>query len=283
MKNYKKFIIQTEPFAADLVSGVLWELNISGIAQEDNSLTVFAEKDSGISKASIESLLSKLIDEKVISSFSVYEKIIEDKNWNEEWEKNRQVVKVSEKIIIKPTFKDYKKRNDEIVITIDPKMSFGTGTHESTKLILLLLEKFDLTGKKILDVGSGTGILSIAAIKLGAKSAVAVDIDEWCYDNCIENCKLNNVSEYVKVIKGNVDDIAQNDFDIVLANIQKNILLEIAAEIKKRVNEKGIIILSGILLKDEDEIIKHFKLYGLEMIEKETMNEWVALVLKATS
>ncbi|GBD88322.1 ribosomal protein L11 methyltransferase [bacterium BMS3Abin03] len=279
MKKFKEFIVKTEPFTVDLVSSVLWEYDIAGINEQENLLIVFADENSLTNKAILESALSKLADEKVINSFTVDEKIIEDKNRNEEWEKGREVIKISNKIIIKPSFKDYTAKDDEIVITIDPKISFGTGGHESTKLILLLLEKYINGGEKILDVGSGTGILSIAAIKLGAASSVAVDIDEWCYDNCVENCKLNSVDKQVDIIKGKIDDVSQNNFDLVLANIQKNILLYIAQEIRVKVKKNGVVILSGLLLRDEDEIVKHYQSLGLKFLEKEIMNEWLAVVL----
>jgi len=194
-----------------------------------------------------------------------------------------EVIEVTDRIVIKPTFRTYPKTENKIIIEIDPKMSFGTGAHESTKLILLLLEKYVEGGEKILDVGSGTGVLSIAAIKLGAASSVAVDIDEWCYDNCLENCKLNSVDKQVDVIKGKIDDVSQNNFDLVLANIQKNILLYIAQKISTKVNKNGIVILSGLLLRDEDEIVEQYQSIGFKLIARKIMNEWIAIVFRWNS
>ena len=158
-------------------------------------------------------------------------------------------------------------------------MSFGTGEHESTKLALRLMEKHVKGNEKVLDVGSGTGILSIAAIKLGAAYAVAVDNDPLCYQNCTENCTLNNVEKRIKIVEEEIGVILEADFDLVLANIQKNILLLISEKIKAKLKKNGIVVLSGLLLKDEPEIINHYQSLGFKLIEKKVMGEWIALVL----
>jgi len=169
----------------------------------------------------------------------------------------------------------------EIVLTIDPKMSFGTGEHQSTELIIKLLEKYVRPGICLLDVGSGTGILSIAAIKLGAAEAVAVDNDERCYENCKENCKLNSVTGKMKIVKGEISDIKKNNYDLIIANIQKDVLLDIADQIIEKLKPKGIAILSGLLMKDEKDIEQHYTETGFEPVETESMDEWIALVLMA--
>ena len=202
MKSYIVFKISSKPFLPDVLSGLLWELNIEGITENDEHLIVFANEESNINEETVKELLNNLVAENVIKEFSVKSKNLEEKNWNELWEKSREVIRISERIVIKPTFKGYESKEDEIVISLDPKMSFGTGEHESTKLVLQLLEKHISGNEKILDVGSGTGILSIASVKLGAPFAIAVDSDEWCYENCRENCKLNNVNDSIKIIHG---------------------------------------------------------------------------------
>jgi len=203
------------------------------------------------------------------------------KNWNELWEKGREVIRVSDKFVIKPTFKEYKALPGEIVLTIDPKMSFGTGEHQSTKLIIKLLEKYVRPGMRLLDVGSGTGILSIAAIKLGAAKAVAVDNDERCYENCIENCELNSVTGKVKIVKGEISDIKKDNFDLIIANIQKDVLLNIADQIIEKLKPDGITILSGLLVKDEKDIEQQYIKTGFEIVEIKLMDDWIAMVLMA--
>jgi ribosomal protein L11 methyltransferase len=221
----------------------------------------------------------KLKNENFIESFRVEKEILEDKNWNEEWEKSREVIRISDRIVIKPTFKNYSAKENEIVLTIDPKMSFGTGEHQTTKLILQLLEDTVKPGIKVLDVGSGTGILAIASIKLGASKAVAVDSDEICLDNCNENCSLNQVVDSVKILTGEIDAVNENDFDLILANIQKNVLIEIAEKLKSRLNKNGFVILSGLLDSDFDVIRNKYYSIGFEIRRIEKEDEWIALVL----
>ncbi len=231
------FKISSVPFLSDILSGLLWELDITGVTENDDIVTAFAAEDSPVNEEMINGLLNKLVAQNVIEEFLVTREILEEKNWNELWEKSREVIRISERIVIKPSFKEYESKEDEIVITLDPKMSFGTGEHESTKLALRLIEKYVKGNEKVLDVGSGTGVLSIAAIKLGAANAVAVDNDSWCYQNCAENCALNDVAESIKVVEGEIGIIPEDDFDLVLANIQKNILLLISEKIKAKLKK----------------------------------------------
>ena len=280
MKSYKVFRISSLPFLPDILSGLLWELEITGITENDDMVIAYTAEDSTVNEEMISGLLEKLVTQNVIEEFSVKEEIIEEKNWNELWEKSREVIHISERIVIKPTFKEYESKEDEIVITLDPKMSFGTGEHESTKLALQLMEKYVKGNENVLDVGSGTGILSIAAIKMGAAYAAAVDNDPLCYQNCTENCTLNDVVEKMKVFEGEIDLIPENDFGLVLANIQKNILLLTSEKIKAKLKKNGIVVLSGLLLKDEKEIISHYKSIGFKFIEKKVMNDWIAIVFE---
>jgi ribosomal protein L11 methyltransferase len=281
MKKYNVFKIYSNPFQPDIISGLLWELNISGITEEVNHLIVFADEAANVSEERIKMYLEKLKSEYLLNDFSIVGESLSDKNWNELWEKGREIIRVSDKIVIKPTFKDYKAEPGETVLTIDPKMSFGTGEHESTKLIIKLLEKHIRLGMRLLDVGSGTGILSIAAIKLGAADAMALDNDERCYENCMENCELNSVTSEVKIVKGVISDIKNNNFDLILANIQKDVLLNIADHIKDKIKPNGIAIISGLLMKDEKDIKQHYTEIGFKVLETESMNEWIALVLVA--
>jgi ribosomal protein L11 methyltransferase len=280
LKSYKIFRISSLPFLPDILSGFLWELEITGVTENDDIVIAYAAEDSPVNEEMISRLLEKLIAQNVIEEFSVKEEITEEKNWNELWEKSREVIRISERIVIKPKFKDYESKENEIIITLDPKMSFGTGEHESTKLALQLMEKYVKGNENVLDVGSGTGVLSIAAIKMGAAYAIAVDNDPWCYQNCAENCALNNVVERTNVVEGEIDIIPGKDFDMVLANIQKNILLIISEKIKAKIKKGGIVVLSGLLLKDEKEIISHYKSIGFKFIEKKVMNDWIAIVFE---
>lgn len=280
MKYYKEFVVSSEPFIPEIISSVLWQLEITGVSEEVNCIKVFAEGSSTLSSEDLSNELEKLVAQKVLLNYIVEENLIEDKNWNEEWEKSLNIIKVSDRIVVKPTFREYSKAAGEIVINIVPKMSFGTGEHQTTKLVIQLLEKYLEPGARLLDVGSGTGILSIVAVKLGAKSAVAVDNDEWCFENGNENCALNGVEEKIKIVLGEIKDIHESEFDLITANIQKNILILIAGEIKLKMNKKGMVILSGLLMNDEEDIVQIYKKFGFELVEKKQMDEWISLVMK---
>jgi len=280
MKRYKDFLVTAEPFNSEILTSIMWELDIEGLVEDVNCIHVYVNESGSVTIDNVKEELEKLKEQKLLLNYTVEETLIRDKNWNEEWEKTINVIQVSDKIIIKPTFRDYEKKGDEIVITIDPKMSFGTGEHQTTKLVLRLLEKYASAGQKMLDVGSGTGVLAIAALKLGASSAIAVDIDEWCFDNAKENCQLNNVTDSVDVRIGVIDDVKESGFDLITANIQKNILLEIGISIIEKVKTGGFVILSGLLDIDEDDIVKFYTAAGLEFLEKEQMDDWISLVFK---
>lgn len=277
MKTYKEFLITSEPFAPEMMSSVLWELNILGINEDVNCLKVFAV-DPELKESHVRSALQRLQDEKMIFNFNVELNVYEDQNWNEEWEKTINVIEVSDKIIIKPTFRQHEAKPGQLILTIDPKMSFGTGEHQTTRLCLLLIDKYIKPGVKMLDVGTGTAVLPIAAVKLGASHAIGIDNDEWCLDNGNENCQLNNVTESVDIRTGEIKDVTDMDFDLVVANIQKNVLLDIAFDIFVRIKPGGILILSGLLKEDEEDIKTAYSSLGLVFKETRVMEAWIALV-----
>ncbi|NWF49261.1 MAG: 50S ribosomal protein L11 methyltransferase [Ignavibacteriaceae bacterium] len=280
MKRFNKFIVSSEPFIPDLLESVLWELDIKGITEEENQLVVYSDENINSLYNSVKTLLEELKKNGIIRNFEITEELVEDKNWNEEWEKTITPIQVTDKIIITQTFHQYDPKPGQLILTIDPKMSFGTGEHQTTKLMLSMIEKYITGGERVLDVGSGSGVLAIASVKLGGSSAIAVDHDEWCLENAAENCKLNNVEKQVEVKLGEISSIKENNFDTILANIQKNVLMEIASEIATRVIENGVVILSGLLKEDENDIIDEYSKYGFSLLEKGEMDEWIVLVIK---
>ncbi len=276
MKSHKKFIIQTIPFNAELVGGLLWSLEIEGINETDNFLEAFASEESSVDLNEIRSLLENLKFNNLIESFTVLEEKIEEQNWNAEWEKSIGVIEVTDRLVIKPTFRDYNSKPGQIILQIDPKMSFGTGEHETTKLILKMLEKLDIKEKKVLDAGSGTGVLGIAAAKLGAGKVIAFDNDEWCKINGDENVILNELEEKVEIRFATIDQIPENEFDLVIANINKNILKDIYEDIIYKIAKGGTLILSGLLNTDKYEMINLYS-KKLKFIYSENLGEWIAL------
>ncbi|KUG26652.1 ribosomal protein l11 methyltransferase [hydrocarbon metagenome] len=277
MKKHKVFIVSSIPFNVDILSGLLWNLEIEGLTESENFLTVYANQESNVNEKILTTELKKFVRENLIESFEISADLIEEINWNEEWEKKFSPIEVTEKIVIKPSFKEVENANDKLVITIDPKMSFGTGEHETTKLVLQLLEETFNNHRKVLDVGSGTAVLAIAAAKMGAENVIAVDNDEWCLENGLENIRTNNVEKIVKVKLGEINSIEETGFDLILANINKNILIEIADDIYRKISASGDLILSGLLIQDEEDIKSAYTKKGFRFIQTKKLNEWIAL------
>jgi ribosomal protein L11 methyltransferase len=163
-------------------------------------------------------------------------------------------------------------------MTIDPKMSFGTGHHETTRLVARLLERHVSQGATVLDIGTGTGILAIAAIRLGGRSATGIDTDEWSFHNAMENIRLNHVEEEVSVFQCSLPDLPPfPGYDIVMANIQRNVILPLLPEMKLRLLPDGKILLSGLLQEEEQETVDALHTHGFRVIEELQEHEWIAI------
>lgn len=279
MNNYKQFNITSSPFNIDLISGLLWDLEILGINEFDNYLSVYVQEDSELTIEKIYDKLNSLVKQNFIENINVEQKSLDNKNWNEEWEKKINVIEVTDRIVIKPSFRNYEKKAGQIILEIDPKMSFGTGEHQTTKLVLMMLEKYILKNQKVLDLGSGTAVLSIAASKLGAGEVVAVDNDEWCFINGKENIERNKINN-IKLLNGTIDDVKENDFDLVMANINKNVLIKAKEKLYNKTSPNGLLILSGLLSNDKEEIKRQFTQLGLTAIEYQSLDEWITFVFK---
>lgn len=280
MKKYRQLNITTSPVNNEIISGLLWQFEITGINETDNGVIVFAEEESTNLKNDISGILQNAVKQKIIDQFEITEELLEAKNWNEDYEKQVRVIEVTDKLVIKPSFKDYTEKEDQIIIVIDPKMSFGTGEHQTTKLVMRFLEKYVKQGGRVLDVGSGTGVLAITAVKLGAVSAIGVDNDEWCLLNGNENVKANNLEKSVEIRLGELSNIQEENFDLVVANINKHILMDIAEQLTAKIKKTGFLILSGLLISDEYDIENRYSQLDLEFVEKTAMDEWMAFVYK---
>lgn len=282
-KIYYEVTIRTFPFTPELISGIVMLLELDGIEERENELVCYFEKFDENDYEFLNQALNNLRKESLIERFEIYQTTLEHKNWNEEWEKTIQPIRVSDKIVIKPSFREYQKQNDEIVITIDPKMSFGTGYHQSTRIMIRLIERNIKAGSKVLDVGTGTGILAIVCAKLGAEKVITCDNDEFVQENVIENFRNNGVEEKCSFVYGTIDQIAESNFDLILANIQKNTLIEIAEKIKEKIKINGLVILSGLILDDEKDINEKYTSLDFKLLEAEIEDEWLGLVFQSIS
>jgi ribosomal protein L11 methyltransferase len=200
-------------------------------------------------------------------------------NWNEEWEKNFEPVEVHNQLVIRAPFHE-KKTNFALEIIIMPKMSFGTGHHQTTRLMCLEMLGTDIKNKCVLDMGCGTGILAILAKKLGASRVVGIDIDEWSVENSLENCEMNDCKE-IELRKGDVR-LLKNDlvFDLILANINKNILKADLPTYANHLKQAGKIFLSGFFKTDASELKDIAGLNGLNFVSISSDDEWAMMVFE---
>lgn len=199
---------------------------------------------------------------------------IEPENWNQNWENNFEPITINDWCIIKAPFHNIQKKYT-LEITIIPKMSFGTGHHQTTYLMLQQMKEIDFDNKKVLDMGCGTGILAIAAKKLGANLVDGVDIEEWAYENAIENSEKNDVK--INFFLGDEKAIVNSDYDVILANINKNILLKQCSFYKNRITSNGVLLLSGLLSTDENEIITLYENEGFKYSKTYKKDNWICL------
>lgn len=199
-------------------------------------------------------------------------------NWNEEWEKNYDPIAVDELVYVRASFHESQPGfRHEIVI--NPKMSFGTGHHATTYQVLRLQGEIDHQGKRVLDVGSGTGILAIMAHLLGAKEVEAFDIDDWCVENGNENFDLNGLATRMGL--GTIRQVnPQGPFDIILANINKNVLLDELKIYSDLLISGGYLLLSGFYTEDIDDLVQEAKKHSLELLKTSSKDNWAALILQ---
>ena len=202
---------------------------------------------------------------------------IDEEDWANAWKKYYKPIKISDTVIIKPTWEEYKRENNEIVIEMDPGMAFGTGTHETTRMCAQLLEKYIKKGDAVIDIGCGTGILSIIAGKLGASHITAVDVDEVAVRVTKENCINNNVENLVNSFKGELKDIKTKKVDIVIANIIAAVIIDISDMIPKFLKEGGYFITSGIIKERKQDVIDIYTKLGFVHKTDLQMGEWVAI------
>lgn len=204
---------------------------------------------------------------------------IPKENWNEAWENNYEPIKVKDQVYVRATFHDPMPRFPYEIV-INPKMSFGTGHHETTSQIISLQLEIDHEDKKLLDIGTGTGILAIMANKLGASQVDATDIDDWCIENSLENFELNAV-DYGFVKQGTIKDLdIEGPYDIVLANINTNILLEEMAYYAALIVDEGFLLLSGFYDFDLEKIVSKANSLNLRLQKSVEENKWTAAIFQ---
>ena len=207
--------------------------------------------------------------------FTHTSEIIADQNWNEVWEQNYfEPLLIEEQVLIRAPFHTtYQEAPFQIII--NPRMAFGTGNHETTHLMISAILKMDLRNKKVLDMGCGSGILAIMASMKEASEVTAIDIDEWSFNNTLENAELNEVGN-IRVLLGDADLLTDQSFDVILANIQRNILLEDMKVYRQVLKPGGQLIMSGFYMSDLDAITEKAKELGLSLQSANERSNWCA-------
>ncbi len=205
---------------------------------------------------------------------------VREEDWANEWKKYYKPTKVGQKIVVKPTWEEYEEQDGDLIIELDPGMAFGTGTHETTSMCIRELEKYVDETKRVFDIGCGSGILAIAAAKLGAKEVVAGDLDEVAVKVSKENCEENNVSDKVIVKHGSLFEVVEGKADVIVANIIADIIKILAKDVSEFLTEDGVFISSGIILAKIDEVVEALEQNGFEIVEIIKLGEWSAIVSK---
>lgn len=204
--------------------------------------------------------------------------LVDDEDFAESWKKYYKPIKIGKRIIIKPTWEDYQAEVDDLIIELDPGMAFGTGTHETTYMCLEALESIVKPNDHIYDIGCGSGILGIAAAKLGAEKVIGIDIDPVCIDVSKENIKINNVEDKVQVYQGNLFDLVDDKVDLIVSNIIAEVIAGMVGDLNKYLKDDGIFIASGIILDKVELVEKALIENDMEILDSRKLREWACIV-----
>jgi ribosomal protein L11 methyltransferase len=272
--SYFEFDFKIDPIVPfrDVVLAYIEDLSFDSFEEYPGGLKAYTTEAS-LKPEFVLSLLEELRGE---ASIEVIRTEIETKNWNEEWEKNFNPIRVHDQILIHAPFHHIEESFPHRII-IEPKMSFGTGHHSTTWLMCEMILGLDLKDKVVLDMGSGTGVLAILAEQRGAKNIDAIDIDEWAFENCKENLERNNCSR-IQAYMGNADLLQGKSYDVILANINRNILVNDQTIYSSCLASGGEILLSGFYQSDIPIILSAFSNYDL--VKESEQNDWACLRLR---
>lgn len=269
--NYVEVEISTtDAVLRDIVTAELAEIGFESFTESEEGIKAYAQ-EAEFDGQRLETLLRAVFPH-AMPTYKV--QVIEQQNWNEEWEKNYEPVIIDDFCCLRASFHP-KPEGVELDILIDPKMSFGTGHHPTTVSVIRLMRDFDFAGKTVFDYGCGTGVLSIVAHKLGAKSITAIDIDEWSLENSEENFRKNGMEEFDLSTRP-LASFSNTQYDIILANINKNIILQSLADLAAISKPGTPILFSGFFTHDVPDISHAAAEYGFTYIKHISNNEWAA-------
>ncbi len=272
--------IHALPAYLETLSAFVFATRAQGIREEENGFTIFyAERDwTPETRQLLYDELQRLIPDFDESRWQI--QLRKNEDWLHNWKSHFKPFHLSETLVIQPDWEHYRPRSGETVLTIAPKMAFGTGHHESTQLCLFLMDDFLQPGMHVLDVGAGSGILSIYAKIKGADRVLGIDNDPVSVENARENLQLNGINSGVEFRVAQAQDVTAGDFDLVLANINRNILLQIAPRLRQATKAGGVLILSGILATDRSLITETFDREPFTLSGEKKKNEWIGLAFR---
>jgi len=274
MHTYTALTCRTDRATLDLLSALGQSLPITGILDEGDAITLYF--DTGALTPDVEATIREWIPIGVPAD--IERSNIDEQNWNAAFEQSLEPVRVAPNLVITQSWHPVEPHGpDDLIVVIDPKMAFGTGHHESTRLICLLLSRLNLVGLRVLDIGTGTGVLSIVACKRGAAYVEAIDNNEWAVENATENITVNRCTG-IDVRLGDVTAVTESDFDIILANIHRNVIMELLPTMAEKLARRpgASVLTSGILIDDYSSLVDAARMSGLHPVEEETENEWIA-------
>lgn len=304
--NWVEFSIKTTGQAVEAVSEILNRFGANGVAINDpndlknneqlswdyidESLRTTEEsiqikayypehEDTQLKIEEIRSAILNIREYIDIGEALIEIKTVCDEDWANEWKKHYKPFKIGSRITIKPSWEHIPEEDEGIIVELDPGMAFGTGTHESTRMCLELLDKYIQEGDEVLDIGCGSGILSVAAAKLGASKVFAIDIDPVAVRVTQENIEKNNIMHLVKAQKSVLEEIEVHNYDIIVANIVADVIISISKEIKPFLKTKSVYIVSGIIKDRALEVKNKFEEEGLKIIEEKSDGEWLAMAV----
>lgn len=266
-------IVPTIP-GNDILSYELGEIGFESFVEEQDKLKAYVREDL-FSAAAISEMLERYKNDFQISYRT---ELIQQQNWNAQWESNFNPIDVDKKLLIRAPF-HAANPSFPLEIIIQPQMSFGTGHHETTFLIASRMLNLPIKNQSVLDMGCGTGVLAILAEKLAAKTVMAIDNDDWAVENAIENCALNNIQNVI-VEKGDAGKLPEKAYNVILANINRNILLADMEVYFKALLSDGYLLLSGFFITDVDQLKEHAEQLGLTFVNKLEKNNWAMLEFK---
>jgi ribosomal protein L11 methyltransferase len=266
------------------ISNFLFEIGSVGcLEQEDQVIAYFpGDQDVEVLRSEVEAYLSQLPELGLADRIpEIVVERTEDRDWNSNWKAGLGPIHVSGRLVVKPTWEAYTPAPGEIVIEVDPKQAFGTGTHATTQLCLRAIERVIRGDEQLLDIGTGTGVLAIAAVKLGGHRALGIDIDPVALEAAQENVVVNQVEGKVELRVGRLPDLPPQAFDVVVANLNRSIIeVEVLPQLQRFTGPESWVILSGILREEIDRFLDEVKRNGLVLEALETQDEWVAALVR---